>query len=693
MAIYGESITIQYIAWDTVNNAPKTGDATNHTLRWVKDGTAAAPTNSPSEVDATNAPGVYKLTLTASETQCWVGTLCGKSSSSGVVIMPITLTFERLPTAAPGDTNGLPIIGVAPLTNLDAKISEVKAQTDKLQFVGTDVKATLDNEAVIVGAYATNMSPSEQIQSLGYTSARAGKLDNLDASVSTRLAAASYVAPDNASIAAIKAQTDKLQFNASNQVIANAANLDNSAIASAVWNNATRTLTAFGFSVALTSDYDRAKNALSVSEYVAPDNESITAIKEQTDKLEFVGNDVKATLDDEAVIVGGYLANQSPSSQIQTLGYTAERAEKLDNLDAAISSRLDAGDYTAPDNAGIAAIKAKTDQLTFSGTDVKATLDGETVVVGTNNDKTGYSLVASEHAAIADAVWNEPRSEHTTAGSFGKTDEWTSTAATIWDHGTRTLTAFGFSVTVATNNDKTGYSLAAGEHASIADAVWDEQRSGHTATGSFGKTDEWTTTAASVWGHSTRTLTAAVDINMSQGIPTSPAADSVGEALKNVVTLRFTGEAGSELVLASATIDVDEQAIADAVVAALQNAQLVNVVVAPLTTYIQNVISEGGVLYAATYRPLRASWAVLGADLSSHDIKVLVYETPESSPTQFEGAEITVTYDGENSVIQLTGSGDKVFEAGHYEYAVCDDTTRTVLFYGRCIVRAVPDTI
>ncbi|HPZ14944.1 MAG TPA: hypothetical protein PLK04_12070, partial [Bacillota bacterium] len=123
MAIYGESLTIQYIAWDTVNNVPKTGDASNHTLRWVKDGTAAAPTNSPSEVDATNAPGVYKLTLTASETQCWVGTLCGKSSTSGVVIMPVTLTFERLPTAAPGSSGGLPVIGSAPLTNLDAAIS------------------------------------------------------------------------------------------------------------------------------------------------------------------------------------------------------------------------------------------------------------------------------------------------------------------------------------------------------------------------------------------------------------------------------------------------------------------------------------------------------------------------------------------------------------------------------------------
>lgn len=38
----------------------------------------------------------------------------------------------------------------------------------------------------------------------------------------------------------------------------------------------------------------------------------------------------------------------------------------------------------------------------------------------------------------------------------------------VWSTAARTLTAFGFSVTVATNNDKTGYALTAGEHTSIA---------------------------------------------------------------------------------------------------------------------------------------------------------------------------------------------------------------------------------
>jgi|GEM_PF-4157229 len=39
-------------------------------------------------------------------------------------------------------------------------------------------------------------------------------------------------------------------------------------------------------------------------------------------------------------------------------------------------------------------INEDTKNLTFTGTDVKATLDGETVTVGTNNDKEGYKLAA-----------------------------------------------------------------------------------------------------------------------------------------------------------------------------------------------------------------------------------------------------------------------------------------------------------
>lgn len=108
MASRGQSLTLTYVAWDTDANAGKTGDVANHTLRWIKDGTSAAPDNSPAEVDATNAPGVYKVVLTGTECTANVGTLCGKSSTADVSLMPITVTFEQLPTAAPDAAGGLP---------------------------------------------------------------------------------------------------------------------------------------------------------------------------------------------------------------------------------------------------------------------------------------------------------------------------------------------------------------------------------------------------------------------------------------------------------------------------------------------------------------------------------------------------------------------------------------------------------
>jgi hypothetical protein len=107
----GQSITLAYTAWDTVANAGKTGNVANHVLRWIKDGTAAAPTNTPTEVDATNAPGIYKLTLTATECTCDFGVLAGKSSTANVSLMPIAVSFEQLPTAAPAAAGGLPTVG------------------------------------------------------------------------------------------------------------------------------------------------------------------------------------------------------------------------------------------------------------------------------------------------------------------------------------------------------------------------------------------------------------------------------------------------------------------------------------------------------------------------------------------------------------------------------------------------------
>jgi len=191
MASKGQSLTVQYVAWDTSANAGKTGDVGNHTLRWVKDGTSAAPDNSPSEVDATNAPGIYKLTLTADECNCWVGTLCGKSSTSNVSIMPLTVTFEQLPTAAPAASGGLITRGTG---TGQLQVYSGAVRLDLTQSVGLFSSPALGWYISNTSAIYTNTTGAAQRAAVGLASA------NLDAQIGGL----------DLLLDAIKAKTDKI---------------------------------------------------------------------------------------------------------------------------------------------------------------------------------------------------------------------------------------------------------------------------------------------------------------------------------------------------------------------------------------------------------------------------------------------------------------------------------------------------
>lgn len=106
--LYGVAATVEFFVIDTSTGKGKTGDSANLTMRWNKDGTAAATTNAPSEVDATNQPGLYKITITATEAQCLSGTLHGKSSTANIEVLPRHFDPVRLPNVDPGASGGLP---------------------------------------------------------------------------------------------------------------------------------------------------------------------------------------------------------------------------------------------------------------------------------------------------------------------------------------------------------------------------------------------------------------------------------------------------------------------------------------------------------------------------------------------------------------------------------------------------------
>ena len=89
MAVKGKVYTIKLLAWDTANNVGKTGDAANLSLFVQLDaGDEAAATNTPVEIDATNLPGVYRLTLTAAEMAGADIVVGGISATPNVVVYP-----------------------------------------------------------------------------------------------------------------------------------------------------------------------------------------------------------------------------------------------------------------------------------------------------------------------------------------------------------------------------------------------------------------------------------------------------------------------------------------------------------------------------------------------------------------------------------------------------------------------------
>ena len=81
---------IPIYAYDTANSEAKTGDAANITAQISIDGGTTAATNdvNPTELDATDAPGVYIFDLTQAETNGDLIILSAASSTADIQIEP-----------------------------------------------------------------------------------------------------------------------------------------------------------------------------------------------------------------------------------------------------------------------------------------------------------------------------------------------------------------------------------------------------------------------------------------------------------------------------------------------------------------------------------------------------------------------------------------------------------------------------
>ena len=213
MPFINTAVTVSLVCWDTVNNVGKTGDASNITLRGVRDGTLFTP-SAPSitQVDSTNLPGVYKASLTASENNGTLLTLGGKSSSTGCVIIPVSWSNELT-----GDAFAR--LGAPAGASVSADIAAVKSdtgatladtnelQTDltnggRLDLLVDDIKAKTDNLPASPAAVGSAMTLTSAYDA-AKTAATQASVDTIDGIVDDILLDTAEIGAAGAGLTAI----------------------------------------------------------------------------------------------------------------------------------------------------------------------------------------------------------------------------------------------------------------------------------------------------------------------------------------------------------------------------------------------------------------------------------------------------------------------------------------------------------
>ena len=137
-----------------------TGDASNIALKVVKDGSVGAVAGSVSEVDATNAPGMYSVALTAAENTGSMISLVGKTSTADTTVNPISWTNISSMAAISGSVSAADnlesALGASVIT---ANVKQVNGSSDGAAFMAlgaaTMIEVTCDSgstTSVIVGS-------------------------------------------------------------------------------------------------------------------------------------------------------------------------------------------------------------------------------------------------------------------------------------------------------------------------------------------------------------------------------------------------------------------------------------------------------------------------------------------------------------------------------------------------------------
>jgi hypothetical protein len=363
MAIYKNKLSQKapVYAYTLSTGAAKTGDAANITAQVSKDGGSAAATNdvNPAEADATNLPGVYLFDLTQAETNCDLLILAPKSSTSGVALEPLFLFTE--PEIR--DVNTTQISG-------DSTVA------DTLESLLDGGGGTLT--ANITGSITGNLSGS-----VGSVTGAVGSVTGAVGSVTGNVGGSvGSVATGGITSASFAAGAINAAAIATGAIDADAVAADaGTEIATAVWALATRTLTAN----TNLNDPTAAAIADAVWDEVLSGHAGVGS----------TGAALSAA--------GG---SGDPWSTALPGAYGAGTAGKIlgDNLNATVGSR---SSHSAADVWAVAT------RVLTAGTNLGTVAANVTQV-------NGESVTTYTSATLADAVWDEAASGHTTAGTTGK---------------------------------------------------------------------------------------------------------------------------------------------------------------------------------------------------------------------------------------------------------------------------------
>lgn len=178
----------------TATNLTTNNDKTGYALSvagvqavWDKLTSALTTAGSIGKLIVDNLNSAISGILSTAHFDAIIGTPAGASIAADLVeIEGETDGIAAIPTATVLTAHFDTIIGT-PVVSVSADIAEIEAETDGIAAIPTNPLLTTD-----------------------------ARLNNLNATISSRLATASYTAPDNADIVAIKAITDQFSFTAGN---------------------------------------------------------------------------------------------------------------------------------------------------------------------------------------------------------------------------------------------------------------------------------------------------------------------------------------------------------------------------------------------------------------------------------------------------------------------------------------------